>query len=284
MKIAIFGMGLIGGSLGRAIIRYTENEVYGYDVDESALAKAALLNAQTAPLTKSDIRDIDIAIIALCPQATVDTMRELCPKLKRGATVIDTCGNKRKVVEEMQRLSVEYPDLNFVGAHPMAGREFSGIAHSSATLFERAYVILVPVTRDIGLLSEIKKLFVQIGAQDVEICSAEKHDEMIAYTSQLAHIVSSSYVKNDHSSTHAGFSAGSFRDLTRVAKLNPEMWTELFMDNRDNLICDIDVLISHLKEYRDTLEAGDSRLLSELLSDGVAQKELAENARKERLK
>lgn len=284
MKIGVFGLGLIGGSFGRAVLKFTNHEVYGFDTDGDAMIKATLLNAQTAPLDDNMLKHIDMAVIALCPNATMQTMRDICPKLKDGAIIIDTCGNKRKIVDEMQNLNALYPNLNFAGVHPMAGREFSGISHSTASLFEKAYIIMVSVTKDVGVLSAIKNLFISIGAQDVEMCSAKKHDEMIAYTSQLAHIVSSSYIKNEHSSEHAGFSAGSFRDLTRVAKLNPEMWTELFMDNRDNLIYDIDVLISHLKEYRDALETGDAQTLKYLLKDGVKMKERAEAARKERLK
>ncbi|MBR4800481.1 MAG: prephenate dehydrogenase [Clostridia bacterium] len=285
MKIAIIGMGLIGGSLGRAILKNTDNEVLGYDLDESVLLKADLLSAHTRALDmESDLPAVDMVILALCPRAAIASMRKLAPHLKDGAIVMDICGNKRIVVDEMASLEAKYPNLFFIGTHPMAGREFSGISHSSATLFEKAYVVLTPVSQDISKLSAVKKLFLAIGAQDVEICSAEKHDEMIAYTSQLAHIVSSSYVKNGHSNEHAGFSAGSFRDLTRVAKLNPDMWTELFLENRDNLVGDIDEIIKHLIEYRDAIASGDEEGLKVLLADGVRQKEAAENARKERLK
>ena len=285
MKIAIFGMGLIGGSLGRAILKFTDNEVFGYDIDASALQKADLLEAETRPLDKeADLKSVDMVIFALYPKATIKCMREVVPMLKDGAIVLDACGNKRIIVEEMRALEKEYPSVFFVGCHPMAGREFSGISHSMATLFEKAYVVLVPVSQDILRLSIVKNLFLQIGVQDVEICTAEKHDEMIAYTSQLAHIVSSSYVKNGHSSEHAGFSAGSFRDLTRVAKLSPEMWSELFLENADNLVGDIDEIIKHMQEYRDAIASGDEERLKALLADGVKQKEAAETARKNRLK
>ncbi len=283
MKIAIFGMGLIGGSLGRAILKKTDHEVLGYDLDKSALQKASLLGAHTRSLDiDNDIKDIDIIIFAIYPKATIEAMRDICPKLKNGAIVLDTCGNKRIIVDEMIRLQDEFPELNFVGCHPMAGREFSGISHSTANLFDNAYVILTPVTQDIKTLTTVKSLFISIGAQDVEICTAKRHDAMISYTSQLAHVVSSSYVKNPHSSSHAGFSAGSFRDLTRVAKLNPEMWAELFIENKDYLVKDIDEIIKHLVEYRDAIEEGDEEVLKALLADGVKQKEAAENARKER--
>lgn len=285
MKIAIFGMGLIGGSLGRAILKFTDNEVFGFDIDKSALQKADLLGAQTRSLDfENDMRDVDMAIFALCPRVAIESMKNVVPQLKDGAIVMDICGNKRIVVDEMVELEKQFPNLFFIGTHPMAGREFSGIAHSSANLFENAYIVLTPVSQDIAKLSTVKNLFLKLGANDVEICSADKHDEMIAYTSQLAHIVSSSYVKNGHSSGHAGFSAGSFRDLTRVAKLDPNMWAELFIENSDNLVGDIDEIIKHLQEYRDAIADGDEERLKALLADGVKQKEAAETARKNRLK
>lgn len=284
MNIGIIGLGLIGGSLGRAIKKFTPHTVYTFDTDEEAMLKGELLSAYDKRLGDDDYKDIDLLIVALNPSATIEAMREACPKLKDGAIVTDTCGNKRVIVKEMKRLSCAYPNLKFVGVHPMAGREFSGVSHSVANLFERAYVIMVTVTPDMDALSRVKKLYLMLGAQDVEMCGAEKHDEMIAYTSQLAHIVSSGYVKNPHSSEHAGFSAGSFRDLTRVARLNPDMWTELFLQNRDNLIKDIEVLIDKLKEYDEALKNNDPTQLKALLEEGVRSKELAECARKERLK
>ena len=285
MKIAIFGMGLIGGSLGRAILKFTDNEVFGFDIDKGALQKADLLLAQTRALdVDKDIKDMDMVIFALCPRVAIESMRQIVPRLKDGAIIMDICGNKRIIVDEMLALEKQYPNLFFIGSHPMAGREFSGIAHSSATLFEKAFVVLVPVSQDIAKLAVVKKMFLDIGANDVEICNAKKHDGMIAYTSQLAHIVSSSYVKNEHSSEHAGFSAGSFRDLTRVAKLDPNMWAELFVENKDYLVSDIDEIIKHLQEYRDAIADGDEEQLRELLADGVKQKEAAETARKNRMK
>lgn len=282
MNIGIIGMGLIGGSLGRAIIKNTDHKIYGYDIDDNALLKADLLKAQNYVLKESDFKKLDLVIFALCPNATINTMSEILPKLKDGAIIIDSCGNKRKVVENMKSLAKVYPKLNFVGCHPMAGREFSGISHSSANLFERAYIILVTVTNNIETLCLVKKLFLDIGARDVEFCTAEKHDEMIAYTSQLAHIVSSSYIKSQNAVKHAGFSAGSFRDLTRVAKLNPKMWTELFIENKDNLIGEIDNIIKNLSDYKNAIEKGDEKTLFNLLNDGVLMKEKAEKVHKER--
>lgn len=284
MKIGICGMGLIGGSLGRAVLNNTDNEVFGFDTSEDALIKADLLRAETGRLTEDNAGELDMLIFAVCPNAAIETMRRFCPLLKAGAIVADACGNKRVIVAEMKKLSKAFPDLFFVGLHPMAGREFSGIAHSTATLFERSYVIVVPVSQDLNKLTQVKKLFESLGIQGVEVCSAQRHDEMISYTSQLAHVVSSSYVDNAKSCEHAGFSAGSFRDMTRVAKLNPDMWTELFLQNADNLTADIEQLIGRLTEFDVAIKSGNAERVKTLLQEGADKKEISENARRERLK
>ena len=164
----------------------------------------------------------------------------------------------------------------------MAGREYSGISHSTATLFEHAYIILTPVQTDLEAEERIRAFFLEIGCEGITTASAATHDKMIAYTSQLAHVVSSAYIRNPLSETYIGFSAGSFRDLTRVAKLNPDMWTELFTENKDNLVECIDVLQKKLSEYRDALVAGDSVKLRSALEEGTRMKEAAEKLRRDR--
>ena len=283
MNIGIIGLGLIGGSIARATMKYTDNKVYGFDIDENAIIKAEMMNAIVEPINENNVKDIDMIIVALNLSPTIKVLEKICPYLKDGAIVTDICGVKRPIIEVMQTLSEKYPNLKFCGVHPMAGREFSGISHSSANLFERAYIVIVPIYDDIEVLAKIKSFYKSILAQDVQICNADYHDRMIAYTSQLAHIVSSAYIKDPNSSEHAGFSAGSFRDLTRVAKLNPNMWDELFMANKDNLVECIDNIIKELTLYRNSIENEDQNL-RELLQDGVDKKELAEQARKDRLK
>lgn len=232
MKIAIFGLGLIGGSIGRSVLQKTDNTVLGFDCDEQVLLKADMLKAFSERGDEEGLKDVDLVIFAVKPSTTVSLMEKVCQKLKDGAVVIDTCGTKRLVAAEMERLWIKYPNLSFVGVHPMAGREFSGIEHTTCGLFERAYIILTPVHTDIGALTTVKEFFMSIGAEGIEVADANKHDKMIAYTSQLAHIVSSSYIKNPLSKEYVGFSAGSFRDMTRVAKLSSDLWAELFWKTR----------------------------------------------------
>lgn len=284
MIIAIFGLGLIGGSLGRATLMRTAHTVLGYDRDGQVMLKADMLNAYSERLTDENIGRADMVIFALNPSAVISLMDGVCAKLKDGATVIDTCGTKRCVVKEMERLHGKYPNVSFAGVHPMAGREFSGIEHTTVGLFERAFIIITPVHTDISALASIKDFFMDVGAEGIEVADGDKHDKMIAYTSQLAHIVSSSYIKNPLSKEYAGFSAGSFRDMTRVAKLNPDMWTELFMENRDNLTAAIDDLQTHLSEYKDALTGEDYKRLHSLLTEGAEAKAAADKLLRERRK
>ena len=278
MKIGVVGLGLIGGSLARQIMRNTEHTVYAYDISDEVLKKGALLNAYHDILDiDADVIDVDILIIAVNPRATLSTLDQVVPRIKSGAIIVDCAGVKKDVIKHMEALKEVRPDVFFVGGHPMAGREFSGVSHSTATLFEKAYIILTPVDMDdIGALGRIKEFFKEIKCEGITLSSYAKHDRIIAYTSQLAHVVSSSYIKNPMHKEHVGYSAGSFRDLTRVAKLNPAMWTELFMANKEYLIEAIDDLEARIHEYREAIASGDEKQLMELLQYGTECKETAD--------
>ena len=284
MVIGIIGLGLIGGSLGRAIREKTDHRVYGRDRDPATVLKANLLGATHGELTDEILQKADLVVFAVNPRTAVSLLPTVVPLLKKGATVIDCCGNKRIVVTEMENMKKQYPDVGFIGAHPMAGREFSGVEHSTSHLFEHSFVILTPVHSSISDFEKVKGLFLSVGCDGIQLATAEKHDKMISYTSQLAHVLSSSYAKCPLSANHAGFSAGSFRDLTRVAKLNPSMWTELFIDNADNLTERIQELIDRLEEYKDAIEKKDEQRLRALLQAGVDAKTVAENALKDKKK
>lgn len=280
MNIAIIGLGLIGGSIGRSIIKNTTHKVYGKDINSDSVLKAKLLRAIDCELAEEDYAKIDMLIVATCPNTAIKIIEEISPKLHDGAIIVDCCGNKKKVVDSMKNLSKIYPKLNYFGGHPMAGREFSGISHSTINLLDRAYFLLVPINAKIAVTAEIKQFLLSLGCLDVVITDEITHDKMISYTSQLAHIVSSAYVKNPLSLKHTGYSAGSFRDMTRVAKLNPTMWTELMMDNKENLVAQIDDIMLHLQEYRQALIADNKEELTLLLQQGNDIKEQAEKMRK----
>ena len=265
--VGIVGLGLMGASFGRVLVKngYT---VYGSDRSDSVMQKALLAKAYTEPLTKENARDVDLLVFAIYPRAFEEAAREYLPFLKKGAIVSDFCGNKRIVTTAMKALEGENGDLVYVGGHPMAGREFSGVEHSSVRLFDGASMILVPVTEDLFVLAELKKFYLSLGFGEVVVATPETHDKMIAYTSQLCHVVSNAFIKSESAKEHVGYSAGSYRDLTRVARLEPKMWAELMTDNRDYLKGELDTLISALQAYSDALGRGDEDALRVLLAEG----------------
>ncbi len=282
MNIGIVGLGLIGGSLGRAIVARTSDTVYATDISEDAMKIGALVKAYHHPLTKDIASTMDVVFFSLYPVALDEVLGEYAPLLKDGCIVCDCCGNKRRVVKRMKELATKYPHLNFVSTHPMAGREFSGVSHSTTTLFNNASMIIVPVSASIEKLAFIKEYSLKLGFGEVVMTTAERHDEIIAFTSQLAHIVSSSYIKSPRALDYMGFSAGSFRDMTRVARLSPDMWAQLTIDNADFLVEELEELITHLTEYKDALTAKDYAEVRALLADGNERKLTADKLKKVR--
>ena len=268
MNVAIIGLGLIGASFGKSLIKKGENKVFGYDINPDVLLKAELVKAIEDKLTPDNIKDIDLLIICVYPRAFKEVAEKYLPQMKKGAILMDFCGIKRGIEQDMKDLAEKYPDISFIGAHPMAGREFSGIDRSISTLFDKATVVVVSVKADLFVLERVRDLFLSVGFSEAVFSTAYRHDEIIAFTSQLCHIVSNAFIKSPMASSHFGFSAGSYRDLTRVARLNPTMWTELMMDNRDLLKNELNGLIDRLSEYSKALESGDEKALYDLLKEG----------------
>lgn len=272
MTVGIVGLGLIGGSLARAY-REAGHRVLAFDADASVTAFARMAGAVDNVLTPARLAECELLLLAVYPQAAIDYLRENCAHIPASAVVIDCCGTKREICAAAFPLAARCGFL-FVGGHPMAGTHFSGFKYSRASLFRGAPMVLVPpVFDDMQLLERVCALLAAPGFGKFSVTTAEKHDEMIAFTSQLAHVVSNAYVKSPTAGSHRGFSAGSYKDLTRVAWLNAPMWTELFLDNRENLISELDTLIASLGDYRAALAAGDREGLCALLEEGKKRKE-----------
>ena len=272
MQIGIVGLGLIGGSIAKAIKKYTPHTVLGYDADPQVMYKAKLLDAIDGELTQERIRICDWLIIAIRPTAAVLYVVENADQIQPGTTVMDVCGVKQSVCAPLWQLAAD-KGFTFIGGHPMAGREVGGFAHATAELFRDASMILTPPKgADIALLERIKKFWCALGFSGVVVTTPENHDRVIAYTSQLAHIVSSAYIKSPTALDHIGFSAGSYKDMTRVAKLDAEMWTELFMQNREPLLAELDGILMRLAAYRDALALGNADAMRGLLAAGREQK------------
>ncbi len=272
LTVGIAGLGLIGGSLAKAVKENTAHTVLGMDLDPSVVLKARLLEAVDGELTPARFKRCDILLIAIHPRATLEFLQTNAGKFNPRGMVIDCCGIKRDVCKLGEELAKHY-GFTFIGGHPMAGKERSGFEHSAKTLFNRASMILVPPYGiDLDRIGMAKQFFLDLGFGSVKLTTPEEHDRMIAYTSHLAHVLSSAFVKSEAARNHRGFSAGSFRDMTRVATLHAGMWTELFMANRDNLAVEVDTLIRNLSEYRDALKSGDRDKLYELLDAGTKLK------------
>ena len=272
MTVGIVGLGLIGGSFAKAY-HAAGWTVYGYDVDESMLAFAQLADAVNAPLTMENISACDLVLLCVRPLAAIGYLREAAPHIGKKPVVIDCCGTKRVVCAAAFPLAEQY-HFTYLGGHPMAGTQYSGFCHARANLYHNAPMVIVPPDFDnIELLSRVQELLRPAGFGSYSVTTAEKHDEMIAFTSQMAHLVSNAYIKSPTAETHKGFSAGSYKDMTRVAWLNAPMWSELFLENRDNMLHELDCLMDRLMEYRAAIAEDDAAALTQLLEDGKRRKE-----------
>ena len=273
MKIGIIGLGLIGGSLAMSIRRHTEHTVFGFDIDPQVMLRARAAEAIHDDLTDEMLSGCDIVLVALYPELCARYIREHAGDFGPRTLVIDCAGVKRHVYNQVAPIAAEH-EWTYIGGHPMAGREFSGFIHARADLFDNASMILCPPPEaSIEAREKAKAFFLETGFKLVRFCTPEDHDQMIAYTSQLAHVVSGAYVKNPLAAAHRGFSAGSFLDMTRVARLNENMWTELFLENDDLLLPALDDLIGRLNEYRGALASKEADRLKPVLREGRLCKE-----------
>lgn len=273
MNIAVIGLGLIGGSMCKCLKKHTFHHIMGLDMDKDTVKKALEQKAIDEEITTERLSEANLTIICLYPEAICEFVQKNADKFKNGSIVIDTCGVKEMIVDKCTPV-LEKNDVLFVGTHPMAGREFSGFDYSTDNLFDNASFIITPSEKTpqiaIDLLSTLAG---SIGFGKVVVSTPEKHDQVIAYTSQLAHIVSNAYVKSPSVLEFNGFSAGSFMDLTRVAKLNEDMWTSLFMCNKEALLNELNQIIKSISEYRDAITSDDYNQLHELLKNGRILKE-----------
>ena len=267
MTVGIVGLGLIGGSAAKAYA-HAGHKVLGHDLDEAMLSFAELAGAVSGSLTEKNICECQLLLIAVYPEAAAEYLSKTAPYISRDTLVIDLCGTKELICKTGFKLAEEY-GFTYAGGHPMAGTHRSGFKASRPDLFRGAPMVIVPpVYDDANLLDRIKSALEPMGFGSVSVTTAKDHDKIIAFTSQLAHVVSSAYVKSPSAKKHAGFSAGSYKDMTRVALLNPEMWSQLFLENSENLVGEIDCIIENLTKYRDAIAAGDKEELVSLLAEG----------------
>ncbi len=274
MKIGIVGLGLIGGSFAKAIKSFSDYEVYAFDIKNDTVEFAKCMGIVDKTLDNETVGECDYILISVYPKACIEWIKENSKNIKKNAVVIDCCGVKQSICPIGYEIAKKNGFI-FIGGHPMAGYHRSGFKYAKENLYKGASMILVPENaKNIELLANVTSFFKKLGFSSITVTDAATHDKNIAFTSQLAHVVSNAYVKSPRAMVHKGFSAGSYKDLTRVAYLNEDMWTELFMDNKEFLKEEIDTIISELLKYSDALEKNDSEALRSLLKDGKERKEL----------
>ena len=272
MNVGVLGLGLIGGSMARA---YTKagHCVYTYDQDPIIGEFSILSGVAFQTLSKETIGKCDLIILSVYADGSARWLEENARYVSPAALVIDCCGIKAEICSRCFPLADQY-GFTFVGGHPMAGSHNSGFKYSRSNLFQGSPMVLVPPRLDDpNLLERCKKALEPCKFGSFSITTPEEHDKMIAFTSQMPHILSNAFIKSPTALTHKGYSAGSYKDLTRVAWLNPVMWAELFLSNRENILNELDCYINNIQKYRDAIEANDEVALTMLLDEGRKRKE-----------
>lgn len=265
MNILICGLGLIGASLAKTLKKNTKHTVLGWNRTPSVTEKALRDGVidRTGDIDEL-MADADITFVNFYPEAIVPFILEHKNSFKKDSIVTDSCGIKSKICYELKD---EKLDFYFIGAHPMAGREVGGYDNSLATLYDNASFIVTPLDESPrNKVDALVGLAQDMGFARTVVTTPEHHDEMIAFTSQIAHVLACSYVLSPLAPSHAGYSAGSYRDVSRVARINADMWADLFIDNKDALVREIDDLVSNLMQFKYNIVNEDSPALKDLMN------------------
>ncbi|MFU0832265.1 MAG: Cyclohexadienyl dehydrogenase [Oscillospiraceae bacterium] len=271
-NIVIVGLGLIGGSLAKAFQKYSDCRVTGIDKNPDVITAAVNSGAILRQATPEDLQRADIVFLCLYPQADIDFLQEHAAHMRPGCVVTDVSGVKSALCSRLSEIAARH-GLVYIGGHPMAGKEKSGFENSEADLFQGASYILVPCGAPQSAIDLMTAIALKLGFGSTVLATPEEHDRKIAFTSQIPHVLACAYVKSPQCPGHAGFSAGSYRDVSRVASVDETMWAELFLDNRVALTEELDTLIGNLQEIRDAIDNGDAETLRSLLREGRLVKE-----------
>lgn len=264
LKIVIVGLGLIGGSIAKAIKLNTDHAVFGIDTDEESLLDACSCGAIDGKASPEELRTADMVYLCVYPETALRFAEEYGPQLKENCVLTDACGIKREICAGMERLKGTGRYV-FVAGHPMAGKEHSGFSASDAGIFVGASYLIAPCGAPEWAVERVAALARQMGFGRVVMTTPEQHDRVIAFTSQVPHVLACSYVMSPRCREHKGFSAGSYRDVSRVANINDVLWSRLFLDNRDALTEELDELLKNLGLFREAVSNGDEERLRELL-------------------
>ena len=282
MQIGIVGLGLIGGSMAKAFKQYTEAEIWAEDANPAVMTEAQKMGVIDGVLDGQKLKECQLVLLALYPEAALAYLHRHADEFNHQGIVMDLCGVKQKVCAAAFKLAEEH-GFHFLGGHPMAGTHKIGFKYSRANMFKEAAMIIVPKEgEDESLINQAKEWLAPLGFGKFTLTTPLEHDQMIAFTSQLAHVVSNAYIKSPTAEKHKGFSAGSYKDLTRVAWLNEVMWAELFLDNKTALLNEIDWLQNSLSKYRQAIATENREELTLLLKEGRLAKERIDGYEKSR--
>lgn len=263
-KIVIVGLGLIGGSIAKSLKQNTEHAVFGVDVNEESLLDACSCGAIDGKAGPEDLKTADVVYLCVYPETALEFVREHGGLLKDGCVLTDACGIKKEICSGMEALG---PSGNyvFVAGHPMAGKEFSGFSASDPSIFIGASYLIAPCGAPEWAVETVEELAREMGFGRIVRTTPERHDKVIAFTSQVPHVLACAYVMSPRCREHKGFSAGSYRDVSRVANINDVLWSRLFLDNREDLVDELDELLKNIKSFRDAVAENEEEKLRKLL-------------------
>lgn len=273
MKITIIGLGLMGGSVARRLRGFHDCRIAAYDRDRESLDLALSDGVIDEAYTDAAgaMRDADLIILCLYPQLNVDHVRDNLDSIKSGAIITDVTGIKGFMIRELEKILPD--DVEFLGGHPMAGREVGGYKSSTDTLFDNAPYIITPTERNtpeaIQLIRDMAKY---IGCRTVVTTTPDEHDSIIAYTSQLMHVVAVALCENPLLERSESFAGGSLQDCTRIAVINEKMWSELFVENSEHLAHRITEFQNTLEDMKKAALAGDRAALEKIMKHSTQQK------------
>lgn len=275
MNIGIIGLGLMGASFAKRLSPQKDKTIYGIDQNEQTIQTALELNIIKEGSTNPGklIKECNLIILALYPTMIKPWIVENQQYLESGTILMDISGVKTNIVEPVQAILRE--DLELISIHPMCGRESRGIDFAQADIFDNANYIIVPTDKNTPKAIEAaKQLGKDLRVKNISILSCEEHDRMIGFLSQLTHVIAVSLM-NTHDNSHlVEYTGDSFRDLTRIATINEDLWSELFLLNKDILLDEIDQFLDATKHFRDSLEKEDIDEMKRLFIQSTNRRKL----------
>lgn len=264
MNIAIIGLGLIGGSIAKALTENTEHNILGFDKDHKVLKKALDEGVIAEPLKLDQLKKVDVIYLCIYPKAAIEFAKKYFYDISQNCIVTDVSGIKGFICKELNKLSQEQ-DFIFIGSHPMAGKEQNGFDASEAKIFKGASYIITPCDAPDSAVKVISDLALDMGFGEIVISDPYKHDKMIAFTSQLPHILACAYVMSPQCKEHKGYSAGSYNDVSRIANINEKLWPQLFLENQTLLLKEIELMIQNMQKIQLAIHQNDIERLENLL-------------------